>query len=76
MSKRRKNDIEFVSYLVVKCKPLDDQYECEVDRTPMFLTTDREEAFNGRLRDYDHFEVYGVTEHGLIKLIKPWDEFS
>ena len=39
MSKNKKYN-KIKEYLVVKCEPLNDQYECEYDRTPICVTTD------------------------------------
>ena len=44
-------------YLIVKCKELGDQFECDADREPMFLVDDWGEWFNKNHPTYQ-FEVY------------------
>jgi hypothetical protein len=54
-------------YLIVKCEPLNDQYECEADRTPICLTEDYSSYGRG-------YEVYEVMKDNSLKLIKEYDE--
>lgn len=57
-------------YLVMKCRELDDQYECDVERFPICIT-DNWEAFNGMFP----MEVYEIEENGNIgKRIREWDD--
>lgn len=55
-----------LKYLIVKCKLLSDQFECDADRTPLFLTDDWK-------RDYPkegYYEVYELMPTNNFKLIK------
>ena len=54
-------------YLIVKCKELDDQWECDCDRTPMCLTDDLS-SWNSNGADY-YYEVYEVQPDGALTLI-------
>lgn len=57
-------------YLVMKCRELDDQYECDVERFPICIT-DNWKAFNGMFP----MEVYEIEENGNIgKRIRNWDD--
>lgn len=58
------------SYLIVKCEPLENQYECDATRTPLYITEDwRNNAPECK------FEVYEINENGCIgELIKEWDD--
>ena len=48
-------------YLIVKCKELGDQYECDCDREPMFLVDDWKDWFNKNHPTY-RFEVYKFVD--------------
>lgn len=57
-------------YLVMKCRELDDQYECDVERFPICIT-DNWKAFDGMFP----MEVYEIEENGNIgKRIREWDD--
>ena len=55
-------------YLIVKCKELDDQWECDCDRTPMCLTDDLS-PWNSSGADC-YYEVYEVQPNGALTLIE------
>ena len=60
-------------YLIVKCEPLNDQYECDANRIPLCITEDwKNKAFDCE------FEVYEIDEDGNIcKRVKEWgDEYQ
>jgi hypothetical protein len=51
-----------LKYLIVKCRILSDQFECEADKTPLFLTDDWK-------RDYPkkgYYEVYELTSTTIL----------
>lgn len=57
-------------YLIVKCEPLDDQYECDANRIPLCITEDWKSIV-----PECEFEVYEINEDGNIsKRIKEWDD--
>ena len=58
--------------LIVKCVPLDDQYECEADKTPLFICTEAEAIKN--YGDKFGYEIYSIRADGLLKLEKEYDE--
>lgn len=61
-----------MKYLIVMCNELGDQWECDANRTPMFITDDwRKNAPT----DYK-FEVYEILDNGEINQtpIKDYDE--
>ena len=57
-----------MSYLIIKCEPLADQYECDAYRTPMFICDNWE---NLKL-DYD-FDVYQINNDNSLTLIKDYE---
>lgn len=60
------------TYLVVKCEELHDQYECDVNRTPLFLSTGVPEKKYFRFG----YEIYVANDYitGRLKRIKEYDE--
>ena len=60
-------------YLIVKCKELGDQFECDADREPMFLVDDWGEWFNKNHPTYQ-FEVYKFVDDNEATLEKTYDE--
>jgi len=63
MSKNKKYN-EIKEYLVVKCRPLNDQYECEYDRTPICITT------NYSQYNQEDYEIYAIYKDNRIKLFR------
>lgn len=60
-------------YLIMKCSPLMDAYECDADREPMTITDDWKKWYENNLIDYD-FEVYEYDEESKeFNLIKEYD---
>lgn len=55
-------------YLIVECRPLNDQWECDADRTPICLTKDYSSYYEFR------YEVYKVKENNSLELIKEYYE--
>lgn len=60
-------------YLIVKCEPLSDQYECDCDRKPMFLVDDWADWFEKNHPTYP-FEVYKCVDEEEATLEKAYDE--
>lgn len=59
-----------MKYLIVKCRELNDQYECDADRTPICLTDDFKKF------DKYGYEIYEITSENTFKLIKEYDTSS
>lgn len=58
-------------YLVVKCIPLNDQYETEAAREPLCITADLV-SYEG-----EGYEVYQINEDGKLELIKEyWEDYT
>ena len=56
-------------YLVVKCTPLNDQYETDATRAPVLITTDTD-PYSG-----EGYEIYYINpENGELILIKDYWE--
>lgn len=56
-------------YLVVKCTPLNDQYETDAAREPILITTDTD-PYSG-----EGYEIYYINpENGELILIKDYWE--
>ena len=65
MSKNKKYN-EIVKYLIVRCDPLSDQYECDANRTPICVTDDYHNYSE------DDYEVYAIYKDGRIKIVREW----
>ena len=58
-------------YLVVKCTPLDDQYETDAAREPLCITADIT-SYEG-----EGYEIYQINEDGTLELIKEyWEDYT
>ena len=55
-----------MKYLIVKCEALNDQFECDANRTPICLTDDKSKYGYG-------FEIYELQENNTFKLIKEYE---
>jgi len=60
-------------YLIVKCEELDDQYECDANREPMFLVDDWKDWFQKNHPTYQ-FEVYKFVDEEEATLERTYDE--
>jgi hypothetical protein len=62
------NEIKVDKVLVVHCKPLDDQWECDCERTPLIIV-----PYNTAKQAYDkdQYEWYAIKPSGALNLIKP-----
>lgn len=64
-------------YLIVKCEELEDQYECDADRTPVAMTDDFKEWYKKNTPQYS-FEVWEYSEENEerdeFKLVKEYTE--
>lgn len=58
--------------IIVKCIPLDDQYECEADKTSVFICPEAEAI--ERYGDKFGYEIYSIRDDGLLKLEKEYDD--
>ena len=58
--------------LIAKCDPLNDPYECDVDRTPFFICLEAEAI--ERYGDKFGYEIYSILADGLLKLEKEYYE--
>ena len=58
-------------YLVVRCTPLDDQWETDAAREPLCITADIT-SYEG-----EWYEVYQIKENGTLELIKEyWEDYT
>lgn len=55
-------------YLIMRCDELNDQYECDADRTPIAIVEDWKDWVNSHISDYD-YEIweYDGSEFSRIK---------
>lgn len=59
------------SFLVVKCTPLNDQYETDAHREPLCITADTA-SYEG-----EGYEIYQIKENGTLELIKEyWEDYT
>ena len=54
-----------VPCIIVKCEELDDQYECDADRTPIFYLNSAKELENKNYEFY--YEVWLINKNGSLK---------
>lgn len=61
------------NFLIMKCEPLNDQYECEADRTPLCVV-----QRNDIPKEYKkyYYEIYEILSNGLIVKISNYDDFD
>ena len=58
-------------YLVVRCTPLDDQWETDAAREPLCITADIT-SYEG-----EWYEIYQINEDGTLELIKEyWEDYT
>ena len=60
-------------YLIMKCDQLADQYECDVDRTPIALTSDWQTWVKENKPDY-LFEVWEYDINNQFTCIKDYED--
>lgn len=58
--------------LIVKCDPLDDQYECDANRIPLFVYAETEAI--EKYGDKFGYEIYSIRTDGMLELEKEYDE--
>lgn len=56
-------------YLIVKCVPCDDQYECDAYREPYLMTNN----WKKDLPEKGYFDVWEVHDNGALELVEGWD---
>ena len=59
-----------MKYLVVECRELGDQWECDADRTPILVT----DEYSGYTR-YG-YEIYQIEPDGKLKLIREYESVT
>ena len=59
------------TYLIVKCEPLGDQWECDANRTPITITDDWHTWYNKNNPQY-MFEVYEFINQ-QFQIVKEYD---
>ena len=57
-----------MSFLIVKCEPLNDQWECDAHREPMFICDD----WHSLKLNYQ-FEVYQIDSDNTFTLVKDYE---
>lgn len=55
-------------YLIVKCTPLNDQWECDADRTPITIVENI-----SRYQNSYGYEIYEIKGSSLV-CIKEWED--
>ena len=56
-----------MKYLIIKCIPLSDQYECDADREPVCITNDTT-AYEGK-----SYDIYEIHNDGSLELIQSYE---
>lgn len=57
-------------YLIVKCKPLSDQWECDADREPICLTDDYD-----KYNKYG-YEIYRINNDNSLTQVREYDSIT
>lgn len=57
-----------MKYLIVKCEPLNDAWECDANRTPICIT-DNLSKYQGKWG----YEIYKILPNGYLNLIQDWE---
>ena len=63
------------TYVIVKCKELDDQYECDAKRYPVKVLVDVESNKLKRFRRYG-YEIYAADKNGNLELIQDYEDYE
>jgi hypothetical protein len=63
---------KIMTYLIMKCEELGDQWECDASRIPITLTKDWKKWVEEHNPDY-RYEVYQCDDEGDFMLIKNYD---
>ncbi len=61
------------TYLIMRCDMLNDQYECDADRTPVTITDDWRKWYKNNYPDFD-FEVWEY-KNGNFKVVNNYDDY-
>jgi len=61
-------------YLIMKYEALNDQYECEADRTPIAITGDWRDWINNNPNFTDSFEVYKWENNTMTLVRNAWGD--
>lgn len=67
----KKKEEKIVNYLIMRCKPLNDQYECDCDRIPHAIVNDWKQWCQYWKPSW-YFEVWAIYQDGTLKCIKEW----
>lgn len=59
-----------LKYLIVECRELDDQWECDCDRTPVCITDEKGVEKYLTLE----YEIYSILSDGKLEIIKDYTE--
>ena len=59
-----------MKYVIIKCEPLGDQWECDADRTPICVVDDYEEY-----KKYG-YEVYEINPDNSLKCIQEYEDYD
>ena len=62
------------TYVIVKCRELNDQWECDADRTPMLVLIDVELDRLEEFKCYG-YEVYVASADGTLEIIQDYDRY-
>ncbi len=70
MARKNRNSWETyrTEYLIIKCKPLGDQWECDAHRIPICITEDYTPYIG-----YG-YEIYKIRNDGKIEQLKYYEE--
>jgi len=61
------------TYLIMRCDMLNDQYECDADRTPVAITDNWQKWYKNNYPDFD-FEVWEY-KNSNFKVVNSYDDY-
>ena len=63
------------TYVIVRCKELDDQYECDDKRYPVKVLVNVEPDKLKRFRHYG-YEIHVADKNGNLELIQDYEDYD
>ena len=75
MSPQTEGEIVMKVYVIVKCTELNDQYECDADRTPILVLTKTNSDGLKKFQRYG-YEIYVTSRDGSLRRIQEYNDYE
>lgn len=66
-------ETELRTFLVMKCEPLNDPYECDADRQPICVI--QESEIPNRYKTFG-YEIYEIFSNESLTIRQNWDDYD